>query len=155
MSAVSHPFDPALLAAANICPTTGLATDYLNHFNEVAMLVDMLKTMPEMVEEILAWRPRSYRDHFHVTGFRERDLAVEAYEAAHPSVRQAFDAACDAIADEILLLQDDLTAGRFDAAGASVRAGALYELIAHANACILGDEAGGRGDQADIDALFD
>lgn len=155
MQAAPHPFDPALLAAANICPATGLATDYLNHFNEVAMLVDMLGAMPEMVEEILAWRPRSYRDHFHVTGFRERDLAVEAYEAADPGVRGAFDAACAAIADAILLLQDDLTAGRVDDAAASVRAAELYDLIAQANACILGEEPGGGADQADIDALFD
>lgn len=155
MSAALHPFDPALLAAANICPATGLATDYLNHFNEVAMLVDMVGTMPEMVEEILAWRPRSYRDHFHVTGFRERDLAVEAYEAADPEVRRGFDDACDAIAEAILRLQDDLTAGRFDDADAPVRAGELYDLIAMANAHILGGEAGGGGDQADIDALFD
>lgn len=155
MSAAPHPFDPALLAAANICPATGLATDYLNHFNEVAMLVDMLGAMPEMVDEILAWRPRSYRDHFHVTGFRERDLAVEAYEAAEPGVRRAFDAACDAIADAILRLQDDLTAGRFVEGEAVDRAAELYELIARANGCILGDEAGGGADQADIDALFD
>jgi hypothetical protein len=150
-----HPFDPALLAAANICPTTGLATDYLNHFNEVAMLVDMAAVMPEGVEEILAWRPRSYRDHFQITGFRERDLAIEAYEACDAGVRGAFDEACAAIADAILALQDDIGAGTLDFSEASERAAVLYALIAEANARILGRDEAGSADQADIDALFD
>ena len=30
------------LADANINPVTGLATDYLNHFNEAIMLLEML-----------------------------------------------------------------------------------------------------------------
>jgi hypothetical protein len=31
---------PERLAKANISPVTGLATDYLNHFNEAIMLLD-------------------------------------------------------------------------------------------------------------------
>ena len=30
----------------NINPATGLATDYLNHFNEAIMLLDMLSKLP-------------------------------------------------------------------------------------------------------------
>jgi len=32
----------AELLAANINPRTGLATDYLNHFNEAIMLLEMI-----------------------------------------------------------------------------------------------------------------
>jgi hypothetical protein len=152
---IAHPFDPHLLAAANISPVTGLATDYLNHFNEVAMLVDMVSAMPESIEEVLAWKPRSYQDHFLVTGFRERQLAIEAYEAADPDARNAFDAACTAIADAILALQDDILAGRFMAGLAPDRASELYDLIAQANALILGETTQTPSAQADIDALFD
>lgn len=144
--------DPALLAAANINPVTGLATDYLNHFNEVAMLVDMVESMPEVVEDILAWRPRSYGDHFHVTGFRDKDLAIEAYEAADAELRAAFEAACDLIADDILDLQEAIHANR--PVDSSARAASLYASIAQAGRFI---EGGGEThtDQADIDALFD
>lgn len=35
------------LRVANINPRTGLATDYLNHFNEAVMLLEMVPDMPE------------------------------------------------------------------------------------------------------------
>jgi hypothetical protein len=156
MVTAAHPFDPALMAAANICPVTGLATDYLNHFNEIAMLVDMAGDMPDAVDEILAWRPRSYRDHFHLTGFRERELAIEAYEACPPSMRAPFDEACAAIADAILQIQDELSAGVTDPADLPGRAANLYDLIGAANGCILGRDApDSSSEQAAIDALFD
>ncbi len=44
--------DPDLLKAANINPVTGLATDYLNHFNEIAMMIATLADMPEMREPV-------------------------------------------------------------------------------------------------------
>ena len=45
----------AELTAANINPRTGLATDYLNHFNEAIMLLDMIPDMPECAEDFLTW----------------------------------------------------------------------------------------------------
>ena len=45
------------LKAANVHPDTGLATDYLNHFNEVVMLLEMLPDMPDFAEDVLAWEP--------------------------------------------------------------------------------------------------
>jgi hypothetical protein len=115
----------------------------------------MAAAMPEGIEEILAWRPRSYRDHFQITGFRERDLAIEAYEVCDAGVRGAFDQACAAVADAILALQDDLAAGALDVSDVPERAGELYAQIAEANARILGRDEAGGADQADIDALFD
>ena len=50
-----------LLAEANINPVTGLSTDYLNHFNEAVMLLEMIPVMPECGEDLAAWRPLSYR----------------------------------------------------------------------------------------------
>ena len=49
--------DAARLAAANINPVTGLASDYLNHFNEAIMLLEMLAAMPDCVDDFLAWQP--------------------------------------------------------------------------------------------------
>ena len=64
---------------ANIDEQTLLATDYLNHFNEIVMLFDMIPDMPELIEDCKAWQPRSYEDHFRQSTFSDRELAVEAY----------------------------------------------------------------------------
>ena len=61
------------LADANINPATGLATDYLNHFNEAIMLLEMLSSCPECRDDFLGWRPMSYREHFAASRFKGRD----------------------------------------------------------------------------------
>src|SRR4029079_11211769 len=75
------------LARANINPATGLATDYLNHFNEAIMLLEMAVASPEFAQDLLAWKPVSYREHFAASQFRERMIAIEAYESAQPAAR--------------------------------------------------------------------
>jgi hypothetical protein len=81
----------AALRAANINPRTGLATDYLNHFNEAIMLLEMIPDMPECAEDFLNWCPLSYCEHFMASNFKTRDLAIEAYETADETVRTEFD----------------------------------------------------------------
>jgi hypothetical protein len=81
----------AKLRAANINPRTGLATDYLNHFNEAIMLLEMVPDMPECSEDFLAWYPLSYAEHFTLSNFKARDLAIEAYELADERIRAEFD----------------------------------------------------------------
>ncbi len=81
----------ARLRAANINPRTGLATDYLNHFNEAIMLLEMIPDMPEVAEDFLAWHPMSYAEHFTASHFKARDLAIAAYEQANPNIRAQFD----------------------------------------------------------------
>jgi len=85
----------AQLKAANINPRTGLATDYLNHFNEAIMLLEMVPDMPECAEDFLAWTPLSYAQHFVASNFKDRDLAIEAYEMAEPAIRTEFDKLTD------------------------------------------------------------
>src|ERR1035437_6511937 len=77
----------ARLAEANINPATGLATDYLNHFNEAIMLLEMLSSCPDCRDDFLGWRPMSYREHFLASHFKGRGMEIAAYEGAHPSVR--------------------------------------------------------------------
>src|SRR5579864_8425080 len=79
------------LRAANINPRTGLATDYLNHFNEAVMLLEMVPDIPECAEDFLGWQPLSYAEHFTASNFKARDLAIEAYESADPAIRAALD----------------------------------------------------------------
>src|ERR1700679_2795946 len=79
------------LRAANINPRTGLATDYLNHFNEAIMLLEMIPDMPECAEDFLGWRPLSYCEHFTASNFKARDLAIEAYGSVDADIRAEFD----------------------------------------------------------------
>jgi hypothetical protein len=81
----------AELKAANINPVTGLATDYLNHFNEAIMLLEMIPDMPDCAEEFLGWQPLSYPEHFTASHFKARDLAIWAYNSADPVIREEFD----------------------------------------------------------------
>ena len=81
----------AELRAANINPRTGLATDYLNHFNEAVMLLEMIPDIPDCAEDFLGWQPLSYCEHFTASNFKARDLAIEAYESADPGIRAEFD----------------------------------------------------------------
>src|SRR5215472_1184758 len=81
----------AELRAGNINPRTGLATDYLNHFNEAVMLLEMIPDIPECAEDLMQWRPLSYAEHFTASNFAARDLAISAYEAADPAIRAEFD----------------------------------------------------------------
>src|SRR3978361_1983010 len=81
----------ALLRAANINPRTGLAPDYLNHFNEAVMLLEMIPDMPECAEDFFRWRPLSYAEHFTASHFRARDLAISAYNSTDEHIRTEFD----------------------------------------------------------------
>ena len=156
---------PAVLAAANINPVTRLATDYLNHFNNVVMLLDLVGDMPEFAEEILAWRPMSYPDYFAIAHFRERDLAIEAYHAADPAVRGEFEAVVAeldaAMAEAQRLLSEGCETGRPVAAALKDLARAsLQPLIAKASGAVNAptpeaDEILDNGNAQDtIDELF-
>ena len=75
-SGSQSPFDIALLEGTNIHPDTLLATDYLNHFNEIAMMIEMLPMMPDAIEDIGGWELLSYQDHFRISGLRDADMAI-------------------------------------------------------------------------------
>src|SRR3954469_22154445 len=92
----SHPaIDAARLAAANINPQTGLASDYLNHFNEAVMLLDLLPHSPECIVELIGWEPMSYAEHFAESHFKYKDLAIAAYAVADPVARVRLDDLAD------------------------------------------------------------
>jgi len=78
------------LANANINPESFLATDYLNHYNEIVMLLEMIPDMPELVEDTADWKPKSYNQHFEDSGFQAKDLAIEAFNNAPEEIKTAF-----------------------------------------------------------------
>lgn len=96
------------LVAFNINPKSFLATDYLNHFNEVIMLINMLPDMPDMLDDVLEWEPKSYPNHFAQSGFAGREMAIAAYHQSPIHVRGAFDAVVSEIDTLLLSTMSDL-----------------------------------------------
>lgn len=89
-----------LVRGTNINATSLLATDYLNHFNEVVMVLEMVPDMPEIIEEAAAWQPATYIQHFAASVFSDRELAIWAYKNAPKEYIDAFEelvAALDAL----------------------------------------------------------
>ena len=53
----------------NINEQTLLATDFLNHFNEIVMTLEMIPDMPEFLDVAQEWRPKTYQEHFRDSAF--------------------------------------------------------------------------------------
>lgn len=78
-------------AGTNINGQTLLATDYLNHFNEIVMLLEILPDCPDCFEDARIWRPKSYQKHFADSSLSDRELAVAAYCHSPARFRQPFE----------------------------------------------------------------
>jgi len=142
----------AQLRAANINPRTGLATDYLNHFNEAIMLLEMIPDIPECAEDFLGWQPLSYREHFMASNFKARDLAISAYDSADARIRAEFDqitgamtAILNAVGAAIRAGHDDITRARL----AEQATGWVKPLVTLAGGII-----NGRGVETDVEYIM-
>jgi hypothetical protein len=141
----------AQLRAANINPRTGLATDYLNHFNEAVMLLEMIPDMPECAEEFFGWHPMSYAEHFTASNFSARELAISAYDSADAHIRAEFDnitrtmiSILTAVGEAMREAKQDTTRARL----AEQATGWVKPLVTLAGAIING------GTEADIDYIM-
>lgn len=147
-----------LVRGKNVHSETLLATDYLNHFNEVVMLMEMIAAMPECIDDLRAWRPKTYAEHFRDSSFTDRDLAVLAYENAPPQYRTPFDLTIERL-DRVVVggiedIAEAINAGKPDlvehtAAGVASCARALIDV---ANGIIHGHHD--VADQSQIDAML-
>ncbi|MFC1672611.1 hypothetical protein ACFL12_00515 [Pseudomonadota bacterium] len=173
---------PALRTRAegtNVNEQTLLATDYLNHFNEVVMTLEMLADMPELLEEAKAWAPKDYKDHFRDSTIADKELAVEAYDHVPPKFKEPFDQNIakinQLITTSVERLESDLQSGDMELVRANAQSlsQVIQRLMDMCSANIHGSETtmdqseidnligaepapAPAGDaQADIDALFD
>jgi len=113
------PDEEACLVAANVNPRTGFATDYLNHFNEAIMLLELLAEVPECRDDFFAWYPKKYDEHFAASKSRHRDVAIAAYGKADPALRQRLDTLANSM-NEILMATREVM--RQDCCSSSVAA---------------------------------
>jgi len=152
----------------NINESTLLASDYLNHFHELVMLLEALSSEPEgFANDLLSWRPLTYEEHFSQSGFRDKNLAIAAYRRAPPKVRARFDDAVALLHGEALTVVAsvgaELNSGRDLDKACRDAAARLRILIDQANSIANGeysserDKSESQGEasgQAAIDALF-
>lgn len=83
----------------NLVAGERLSTDYLNHYNEALMLIEMSILDPMMAAELVHWQPKSYVEHFTGTGssLRCAQGALNAWHALDPIAQGAFTAMCMAM----------------------------------------------------------
>ncbi len=156
------------IPGTNINESTLLASDYLNHFHELVMLLEALSSEPQgFADDLLSWRPLTYEEHFSQSGFRDKNLAIAAYRRAPSKVRARFDEAVARLHGEALTLVGsvgaELNSGKSLDKTCRNAASRLRILIDEANAIANGEIAADRGaaeaqgevsGQAAIDALF-
>jgi hypothetical protein len=143
----------------NVNDRTLLATDYLNHVNEIIMLLELVPDAPECLEDCRAWRPISYREHFEASSIADRDLAIEAYEYSPPEFRTTF----DRLTAEMHRVISGVLASLITATGqgdeqrarrvVELAVSALKTMVDQASSTIHGDVQ--IMDQAEIDGLMD
>jgi hypothetical protein len=147
-----------LVQGKNINEKTLLATDYLNHFNEIIMLLELIPDMPDCLEDAKAWRPKSYVEHFRDSSFEEKELAVLAYENAPQRFRAPFDSAVATMDDLVFRaienIESGLQAGNAGLLAETVATATanLRRLVDVASAIIHGDEI--TLDQKEIDSIL-
>ncbi|MBI3516371.1 MAG: hypothetical protein HY060_20260 [Proteobacteria bacterium] len=142
----------------NISETTLLATDYLNHFNEIIMLLEMIPDMPEMLEEATAWQPKSYVEHFETSSCPFRELAIELYPHVPARYLEPFETTIlqlQAVIDGTLR-HAALALGREDTRGLrqkiTIALDPMHRLVDVAGAIIHGSDKALSQDE--IDALL-
>jgi uncharacterized protein YbjQ (UPF0145 family) len=143
----------------NINPATGLSTDYLNHFSEALMALEMVRDMPECIDDLRGWRPKTYTEHFAGSRISNRDAIIRMYEAAAPELRRTLDGLSDILNARLAEARDSAvrhaeTGAPDYAANATAH---IRPLIGQLTALIHG-AAGGPAErersQAAIDAMF-
>jgi hypothetical protein len=140
------------LRAANINPRTGLATDYLNHFNEAIMLLEMIPDIPECAEDFLGWQPLSYREHFMASNFKARDLAISAYDSADAGIRAEFDKVTGAMTSILTAVGAAMRQGPEDISRARLAeqaTGWVKPLVT-----LAGGIVNGRGTETDVEYIM-
>lgn len=149
----------------NINEQTFLASDYLNQFHELVMLLEALPVDPSAFgPDLHRWHAVDYEEHFNRSALSNKDLAIAAYRRAPEKVREQFDSAVARLQAEALRVVatvaqalDNQSGLEMTCSGAASR---LRVLIDDANAIANGyvsEEDGGRGakrGQITIDTLF-
>jgi hypothetical protein len=115
---LAEPAGLEMRASALVNPASGLANDFLNVYNEILMLVEMLPSMPELADDVMTWRPASYRAYFMQSQLPGRNAALDAYARLDPGFRALFEASVEKLAECAVLavetIQETIALGEDD-----------------------------------------
>ena len=90
-------------ASALVNPASGIANDYMNHFNEILLMIENLPALlPEMVDELLAWKPVSYRAYFESSPLPGSKETLEIYNALDEDFQRDFESMIELL-DKIIM----------------------------------------------------
>ncbi len=98
--------DDAALRAANVNLKTGLATDFLNLFNEYIMLGELVCDGSLERDVLNDWVPIDYETHFAQSGFAQAQTVLAAYRSLDPPSRQSFEKEVGTLISLILTHQE-------------------------------------------------
>jgi hypothetical protein len=128
-------------------PGHGTFHRLLNHFSEALMALEMVRGMPECIDDLRAWRPKTYIEHFDGSRLSHRGEVIRMYEAAPRPLREALDALAGVLNARLAEARDAAVHRR----PADHAVAALRPLIAQLAALINGSM---ERSQAAIDAMF-
>jgi len=123
------------------------------------MLLEMVVDVPDCLDMVSDWRPKSYQEHFRDSGFSDKNLAIRAYDHVPSCFLTPFEQTVECLNHEIRSTiahaashADTAKANRFREEMTD-KLMALKSLIDAAGAIIHGSASGLEQDQ--VDALFD
>jgi signal transduction histidine kinase len=141
----------------NINPVTRLSTDYLNHFTEALMALEMAADIPECLDDLRAWGPKTYAEHFAQSRFKNRNMIIDLYETAEPALRREVERLSDTI-NRMLSAARAAATGQADVAEVARHATAAVRSLIAELAALINSTPGPSGErlgsQAAIDAMF-
>jgi hypothetical protein len=79
------------LSRTGINPLTWMATDFLNQYNEIAMMLENIDAWPEGLLDLKEWQPLTYEDHFSRSGLSDSKLVITAFQHAPAGPRKRFE----------------------------------------------------------------
>ncbi|WP_421899999.1 hypothetical protein [Niveispirillum sp.] len=126
------------------------------------MLLSMLGDMPDMLDEIVAWTPKTYRQHFEDSGLAFAPIAIEAFDHVPMEYRVPFDETINDMNSLIVEAVATLSPMRDDTDMLGFTAGdywrRLQELVDRGSAIVHGSVQDHNPavtmDQSEIDDLF-
>jgi hypothetical protein len=136
-----------------------LTNDYINHFGELVMLLEMLPDCPHLIEEARSWTPRSYPEHLEKITFAAIGPLREGYAGLDPDRRAMLDQTADdanrlGVTIAAVLADANLTAARLTEI-TRVGCAAMHAHIRRLSAILAGKPLPAIDRDCDIQAEID
>jgi hypothetical protein len=145
-------FSDSVFDVATINRVSGLATDFLNPYNEYIMLAELVADGSMTADVLDDWSPIDYESHFAIAHFAGGPVVLAAYRSLPRQTHELFEDAVNLLIDAILAHRQMADTAPGNLAGIRHRRDAVAALISGGIGARIADQ---QDVQAGIDALFD